>query len=436
MPRFARLAFAAIALLAGLFLTTSPGCDKGPARECDGRFECGPGLVCDLGSNQCIEPNQSNACGGKCTGATPFCYAEAATCVGCLDQGGNDECASDWICEQRSCVPCDTDTACIGNSAAESTVCLRNGGCADQPDVAYVSAGGTANAECSFATPCNSLASALATGRAYLRLQGDFTVSAPLMISRSVSIYGERNGGTTITRSGAGALFEVSGTGTVELSNLALTGATGATGHAISITGGAPKLDLYRVDLIGNGGAGITGPAATLRVTGSLLVNNAQGGIATSATVVLENNFFVGNGGATSNGGAIDLSSTDATNAIRFNTFASNQGTLKAVRCGAAAVKLSSNIFSGAAPQVGTCTTTHSLFSVTPATLGTNDIVGDPQFTDLTLPTRRDRDTMKYYLIPQASPAADAAENLVVDADFFGDPRSAPRDIGADEFYQ
>jgi hypothetical protein len=435
MPRFARFALVVLALLVGLFLTTSPGCDEGPARECDSRVDCGPGLVCDVGSNQCVEPNQT-ACGGTCSGETPYCYAEAALCVACLDQGGNDECANDLICEQRTCVPCDADTACIGNSADESTICLRNSGCADQPDVAYVSDTGAANTECSFATPCNSLVDALATNRKFLRLQGTFVLSAPLAISRDVSIYGERDGSTTISRTGAGAIFEVSGTGTVELSSFELSGATGATGHAISITGGSPKLDLYRVDVVGNGGAGITGPAATLRVISSLIVNNAAGGIATSATVFLENNFFVGNGAPTSNGGALDLSSSSPDNVIRFNTFAANQGTLKAVRCGAAAVKLSSNIFSGAAPQVGTCTTTYSLFSVTPAVLGSSDLVGDPQFTDLTLPTSRDRDIMKYYLIPETSPAADKAEDLVVYADFFGDPRLDPRDIGADEIYE
>lgn len=438
MPRFARLAFCSLALLLALFVFTSPGCDTGPARECDERFECGPGLVCDLGSNQCVTPNQSacTAAGVSCEGDTPLCYAETATCVACLEQGAHDECPGNRICEQRTCVACTEDRACIGNTASTETICLSNGGCADEDEVAYVATDGTDNTACTFASPCTSLTKALATTKKYLRVYGNFTLTGPLTIDRTVIIYGASDASTTITRSTAGPIFAISGTGTVELNGLALTGATGANGDGIAISG-TPKVSLYRVDLLNNAGVGVRNGEASLTVTSSLIVGNTGGGIASgSGAVRLENNFFVDNGAPTANGGAINLGSNAAANVIRYNTFANNVGSPRAVSCGGTAVRLSSNIFAGPAPQVSNCTTAYSLFSAQPGALGSNDLVGDPLFGPTTF-TSRSRDTMNYYRIQPGSPAIGKGEDVDNNQDFYGDSRlPPPRDIGAAEFIE
>ncbi len=435
MPRFARfggLFLGALALVLALLLTASPGCDTGPARECDQHFECGPGLVCDLGNNQCVAPTQSacTAAGVECSGDTPLCYAETATCVACLDQGGHKECAGARICEQRTCVACLEDKSCIGNTSDSQTICLSNGGCADEDDVAYVDAAGTDNTTCGASTPCTSFEKALATGRKYLRVYGDFTLAAAISIDRDVILYGASDASTTITRSSAGPIVQISGTGTVELNSLALIDATGATGDGIAVTG-TPKLTLYRVDLLNNAGVGLRGGDASIKVTNSLIVANAGGGIAVgNSAVTIENNYFVGNGSPTANGGALTLGSNSAANVIRYNTFANNDGSPRAVSCGGTTVRLSSNIFSGTAPQATNCTTAYSLFSVQPAALGSNDLVGNPMFGPTTF-TNRERQIMDYYRILPGSPAIGKGEDVDNNQDFYGDSRTAPRDIGA-----
>lgn len=431
MPRFARFAFGSLALLLALFVFTNPGCDTGPARECDERFECGPGLVCDFGSNQCVAPSDSvcAAAGAPCGGDTPFCDPRTAVCVECTIDKSTSQCPRNWLCDKNYCKPCTGDLDCLDSTGNETTLCRADGGCAAQDDVAYVSATGADSADCSFAAPC-SLPKAISTTKTYLRLSGEFTLAAPLVINRAVQIYGERDASTTVTRSGAGSIFEVSGTGTVGIVNLGLTG---ATGNAITVTSGSPRLELYRADLFNNSGVGLSGGTATLQVIGSLIVGNGGGGISGAGVVRLENNYFVDNGGPTSNGGALNLASADASNVIRFNTFAGNQGSPRAVSCGGTAVKLTSNIFSGTAPQVTNCTTTYSLYSTAPATSGANDVTGAPAFGATTF-TSRDRDLLDYYRIGATSAAIGKGESLadIID-DFYGVERGVgvARDIGA-----
>lgn len=440
-----------VTLLALLSLALVSGCDDGDALECDSRVPCDPGFTCDLGSNKC-EPNQSAECGSndQCKDANePFCKVPIATCVQCLTPQSLKECGYRGVCDvKETCAPCQGDAECLDDDTTDpenrhDTVCLGSGGCAKETDVAYVSAAGTANAVCNYVTPCNSLASAVATNRPVIRLRGDFTLTTALELNRDVALYGVKEGArTTITLSGAGTL-SVSGAGTVELHDLQISG---GAANAITVTSGAPKLELYNVDVLDNGGVGIAAGMAALKVVRSVIDNNDGGGISSAGTVYLENNIITKNGGAGSDTGGVVLSSAAAENVIRFNTFGDNQRSVagRSISCGAATVKLSSNIFAGAgtaAQHVNLCATTHSLFPQG-STVTAPDLAGNPMFLSTTRPAgARDADATdyEYYHLMDTSPAVGKGEPNTpakLSTDIDGDPRlDTEREIGADELF-
>lgn len=443
--RSSAAALVAPALLALLFAALA-ACDKGPARECDANFLCPDPFVCDLGSSTCVDPDDGVFCtkDSSCTDPKKaFCFVEASICVPCITQGSNNECFDRLICTgQRTCVACETDDECIGDTAEEETVCLRSGGCAKQSDVAYVSADGMNNTTCLEGAPCNSLLAALATNRPYIRLRGDFTLTEPLAISQTVSIFGNKASRNRITNP-TGSIFTVNGSGTVEIRDLELSG---AMGDAITVTSGSPKLDLDRVDLVGNQGVGVSAGTASLTMTRVLVLGNRSGGVTSTVAVTLENNIIANNGSATSIFGGLQLAAGGAASIVRFNTFANNtaQGAAgRSVSCTGASVTLSSNIFADATPQVNNCITAYSLFPDGTAVSGT-DKEGDPDFEEVApgtipVPLKRslNRGGFKYYHLGEDSAALGLGEPLgenIVPQDFDEDSRGGEdKDIGADE---
>lgn len=410
-------------LLAISMFLGSAGCQKGAARECDEFFsECPLGQRCDFGTSQCVD-----AVCSSCPADKPACDPVAQSCVECIDSGPQDACPERRLCDKNQCKSCTEDRECDG------LLCLRNGGCPKPVDIAYVAAGG-AGTECSLTAPC-TLPAALATGRGHIRVRDNQSIDAALQINRAVQVYGPKElARPRITRSTPGAIFEVSGNGVVELRDLELGGATGATGHGIAVTGGAPTLDLETVDVIGNSGLGISAGGALLKVTFALIVNNAGGGINAGGRVELENNIIAGNGSATSATGGVRLTSAATASTARFLTVANNQamaGVGSGADC-AGAQALSSVIFAGNT-MIG-CTAIYSLFPVGTTVPGTGNKTGDPQFLSATLPANRDDES--FYHLMATSPAVGAAEPLptnIVISDIDGDGRAVSREIGADE---
>jgi hypothetical protein len=407
------------------------GCDKGPALQCDQRVGCPAPQVCDIGTNQCVGMDDNVTCSSNenCAAPTPVCFLEASKCVQCIAEGvATDECPNRRICQQRSCIACEEDSDCDGN------LCARNGGCPATSDVAIVTAAGTVNAACNSDKPC-TLKAALDTSRANIRIAGAITLPEALLISRSVALYGSKSGpATTITRSTVGPVLEVSGTGTIELTDLVLFGGTGPDGDAVSVSGGAPILDLGNVKLVDNAGIGIDAGAATLRLSRSLVVNNAGGGISADGPVALENNIIARNGSASSAFGGLRLRSAASDSVVRFNTIADNlalSASAATVSCAALATRLSSNIFTGI---VGNCTTAYSLFPAGTTVTGSGDRAGDPMFILTTLPANRD--ATEFYHLGPGSKAMAGGEVFAVNpltGDYDGDSRLADLEIGADE---
>lgn len=406
-------------LLLALLLSA---CQKGAARECDKFFpSCPVGQICDFSTNQCVEEECAN-----CAAPTPVCDEDLNRCVECVGIGPQDACPNRRLCDKNVCKQCTEDSECPDG------LCLRNGGCPAAATIAFVAATGTDNSTCSSAQPC-TLAAALATGREYVQVRGNHALSGPLVVTRTVRIYGQAMGGRPRITGASGPIFDIAGDVTVELRDLELFGATGATGHGVLVRSGSPTVDLETVDVIGNAGLGISAGAATLKIAYAIIAQNAGGGINAAGPVRLESSIVAQNGSATATTGGLRLTGAGTGSVIHFNTFAQNQATAgvgSGLAC-ASAQQTSSNIV---ADTMTGCTAIYSLFPTGTNVPGTGNKAGDPQFLGTTLPANRDEET--YFHIATTSPAVGAAEAVplgTVVSDIDGDSRTTELEIGADE---
>lgn len=401
-----------------LALLIVAACQRGAARECDEFFpSCPVGQICDYATNQCIE----SEC-GSCAAPTPVCEPDTDRCVECVGVGPQDDCPNRRLCDKNVCKQCTEDSECPDG------LCLRNGGCPAASAIAFATADGTSNTTCSLSQPC-TLAAALATGREYVRVRGNHALTGPLVLTRTVRIYGPLDG-TRPRLTGAGPIFDISGNVTVELRNLELFG---STAEGVLVRSGAPTVDLETVDIIGSAGLGISAGNAALKVSYAIIASNAGGGINAAGTVQLESSIVAQNGSASATTGGLRLLSSGTGSTIRFNTFAQNQaaGIGSGVAC-AAAQPLSSNIFAG--NTMTGCTAIYSLFPTGTNVPGTGNKAGDPMFLGTTLPANRDDET--YFHVATTSPAVASGEPVplgTVVSDIDGDSRTTELEIGADE---
>ena len=128
---------------------------------CTTSAECTP-QVCDLtGSMTCVQctPGEDAAC----TGTTPACVSN--TCQ-----------------------------ACTSHAQCDSAVCLSDGSCATENEVAYVSPNGTDNATCTQATPCTKVTKALATNRKLVKFTGITDEGGTVVVdNQNVALVAEPN---------------------------------------------------------------------------------------------------------------------------------------------------------------------------------------------------------------------------------------------------
>ena len=411
--------------------------------------------VCDLAAQVCVECTPESA--AACTGQKPICGAD------------------------NVCRACTAHADCLA-----SMVCLPDGSCGIEDQVAYVANGGT-SATCAKSAPCNTLTAAILLGKPYIKVAS----GEPVKDTKTTTIDGKvvtilADPGARLDREGDGPILEIrSPTTDVKIYDLEITGASGATGaDAIILTpnGGTPKLTLTRVKITGNQGLGISASGGALTISQSTLSGNTNGGISisggaltvsqstfsgnangisinggalaisrstlsgnanggisiTGGTFDIVNNFFFSNGGLGSSVGGLVISTTqNAANRLEFNSFNKNQtqdGIGPSVHCVAGAFTARNNIMSGPLSQAahfgGTCQ--HAYSVATPGTLppGTGNVASNPMFVNTT--------TGDLHL-SAASPArgmADPASALTGPAavDIDGQPRTAPADIGADEY--
>jgi hypothetical protein len=389
-----------------------------------------PGQACDVASGTCVQCTASNT--AACSAASPVCDESEHACRACVAHG---ECASN--------------------------VCLPDGSCAAEDQVAYVTTNG-ANTDCTRTSPCAEVADALATHRPYVKLKNS-VAEAVTIEDQDVMLLADS--GVALTAMSQCSLLTVKGTSKVSVYDLSLEGANatgsnpvvyipaGATGSVSltrvkienggddgilsSATGGT--LTVSQSTINGNAGGGITATGGTLTVSQSTINGNTGGGITvTSGTFAIVGNVFFNNGNQAGGTGGVSITTAqNASNRLEFNSFNKNQvqdGLGAAIHCVAGTFTARNNILSqnGTLTNMeqvgGTCMHAYSI--VRPGTVpgGTGNTSMDPLFANTT--------TGNLHLMPAspalgaADPAADLSGLAAYDID--GDIRAAPADLGAD----
>ena len=395
---------------------------------CDMYGECVPAA----GPTDCTVP--THAC------ATGVCDTASKMCVECVD---NSTCSgTSPICSLETCVACSDYTDC------PTTACSSTGACATTSDISYVASaakGGTANANCTFATPCTSLATAMTLAPAIIRVKGQIvaTSSAELvtMTVGNKTIIGENDGTTmaSLSTSVIGSLFNLSGTANLTIYNLNLT-SIGATTNGIHLISGTPVVTVDRSRIDKSNAAGVLVETGTVNITRSIITNNAAGGLdLRSASFDIENSFVVQNGsGSSAIGGVSIFQLGSGAHKIDFNTIAQNVtagADTSGLICQAVntSITFTDNIITENTnnPQVAGTNCSYTYSNITGATTqpGIGNRNENPMFVD-------DSSSVGNFHLQAASPLRDKADpGSLVKFDFDGDarPQGLYRDIGADE---
>ncbi len=375
----------------------------------------------------------------KCTGNTPACDMVADKCVECtiashdLCTGVEPVCGADETCR-----------GCTAHSECMSEVCLPDGSCAAEGDVAYVSGTGTGTM-CTHATPCKTMTAAMAAAKPIVKAAGTITDAAKTTVSgRVVKIFADA--GAKWTRGTSGPILELGSGGDATIFDLEISNASNTIastdGVGISIpTGGAGQsLTLNRAKVSNCAGVGVKADGGTVTLTGATITANKGGGVLVAGGVFkITNTFIMDNGDASGSGsdfGGVQLSSIATGNVFEQNTVFANHKKLTGVGspgvvCTVATLTAARNIVtrnnedtSYPAQTVGVCAFGGSF---TDAGTGPNDL----KFVRVSAP-------LDLHLTA-ASPAT--VRDVVgvtactgVDAD--GDPRPINTlcDFGADEF--
>lgn len=313
-PRF----FCAAAAL--WLLTTAAGCRQENSWYCDdraynncvnnpGEYPCTERADCtgQDGKPACSELSEETGT-GICVQCT---VRDAAACLGVTPVCGAD----------NTCRSCSKHTDCA------SAVCMPDGSCGSDANVAYVAPNGTSST-CTKTAPCGTLGAAVTTGKATIKVAAGLVKSNATTVidGKNVTIVAEE--GSKVDRDGDdNPVIRVQGASDVKIYDLEVTGASGNGAHGIEVAaGGSPKLALTRVKLTGNQGLGLSVQGGSVAVSQSTISTNTGGGILISnATFVIANNFIYRNGNsAASTVGGLSLAPA-ANSKLEFNTIVDNE---------------------------------------------------------------------------------------------------------------
>jgi hypothetical protein len=436
--------------------------------------QCSDGLLCRGG--QCIAQACSTAT--ECDLSAPYCVdsACAETCMGDEQCPGFQQGSTQPYCVSGACVACRADMpadcssaapvcdlgacrACRLHSECPSGVCTADGSCAQETEIAYVDQTGSSTSECTNATPCTTLARALALSpvRTFILINsGTYSASAALTFAGKRKLIGRGTSKPVITRSTAGPIVSFVGDVDATLESLQISGATtngSDIGNGIFCTPGTgtPALTLKDVTVKQNASSGLAGGCTitALRSTFSqnagygveignctatfdacLVTENENGLHLDSGLFKITNNLIVRNYSPSNPSYGIDIYSTTPGNQVEFNTIVDNNdgvgGTVGAgLNCNLpnTTQSFASNIVARNKRQTVGSTCTHP-----------NSIILD---TDISALAFKSPDSQPFdYHLQAGSIAIDAATVSAIDHDVDGDkrPQGIGRDVGADEF--
>jgi hypothetical protein len=322
------------------------------------------------------------------------------------------------------------------------TACLSSGACETADDVSYVASadnGGTSNTECTLTSPCTSISAAVATAATYIHVKGAINDQVSMTTGTKILI-GETTAGVmaSVSTMTAGSLFTLSGTASLTIYNVDLTG---ALGNGVILNSGTPTIVIDRSRIEKSFAAGVLAQLGTVNVSRSTLTANAGGALdLRSANFDIENSYIVQNGTAGSAFGGISIfMPSTGIHTIDFNTIAKNvsggSSAVNGIVCGGVSSVLTftnNNIAENLNdPQVsGTnCNYSYSNISGAVVTSGTGNLNDDPMFID-------DLSSDGNFHLKAGSPLRDMADpNSSVKVDWDGDrrPQGNRSDIGADE---
>ena len=251
----------------------------------------------------------------------PYCEVAAGICVECIM---SEHCAANEIekycdLETYRCTSCVTDANCA------SGLCLPNGVCGDDSNIAYVDPDlGVDNPTCGALLKCKTIKAALATKKPNIKLQGAIKEAVVVDMQRTVTFVAEP--GTTLTRPMMGVIMDITGGSDVSIYDLTIIG----FGEKGIVADMSSTLHLTRVTVTGcntHDKRAVEVKHATLFMSRSTIASNIGGGILAdaNATYVITNSFIYRNGlGDSAVGGASLAPTSAAFNRFEMNTVVDN----------------------------------------------------------------------------------------------------------------
>lgn len=312
---------------------------------------------CDLATNHnCLnisadaEAKDSNmGCLGGVQCSAGVCDSPTGTCVQCTGSGTHSE-----GCTQTTttpvCGPNHICHACAAHTDCLSRVCLPNGACAADVDVAYIVGYGLGKTEdgCSKDHGCGTLRQALDTKRPYIKVESEtgmivdntqITVNT-LADNHAVTILSDPDGKIT---SNTGIVLTIKGAVNVKIYDLEIVGSNDTNGEGIDIMSdgsGSPTVHLVHVKIDNHPKIGLNVVMADeISIVRSSIFANKGGGIKISSSVdmfTISNNLISHNGDSKnpSNGsfGGLSFSSPSSSkiSELKFNTIVDNFASMNA----------------------------------------------------------------------------------------------------------